>query len=83
MSPRRLSNELPPDEPSHLDAEPEEPTDPDDSDLEELPCTDEADERRWEAFIPDDDEFDPEPEHGDFWIEDSVAASPGRFLAPL
>ena len=24
---------------------------------------------RWEAFIPDDDEWDPEPDPGDFWVE--------------
>lgn len=23
----------------------------------------------WDVFIPDDDEFDPLPEPGDFWIE--------------
>jgi hypothetical protein len=33
---------------------------------EELPCTD-GDDSRWEAFVPDEDERDPEPEPGDFW----------------
>ena len=23
----------------------------------------------WDVFIPDDDELDPQPEPGDFWIE--------------
>ena len=23
----------------------------------------------WEVFIPDDDEIDPQPEPGDFWID--------------
>ncbi|MEX2309488.1 MAG: hypothetical protein WD738_17945 [Pirellulales bacterium] len=41
----------------------EEPSDLDDFDI---PCTDD-DERRWDVFIPDDDERDPLPDRGDFW----------------
>ena len=29
----------------------------------------ELDDDSWEAFLPDDDELDPIPEPGDFWIE--------------
>ena len=28
------------------------------------------DDDAWEAFVPDDDQCDPLPEPGDFWIED-------------
>lgn len=42
--------------------EPDEPSDLDDFDA---PCTD--DDSQWDAFIPDDDEFDPLPDPGDFW----------------
>lgn len=28
------------------------------------------DEDPWEAFVPDDDETDPQPEYGDFWPDD-------------
>ena len=45
-----------------------EPSEDSDLDAEELPCTDE-DESHWDAFIPDEDERDPEPEAGDFWME--------------
>jgi hypothetical protein len=31
-----------------------------------------SDDTPWEAFIPDDDELDPEPEDGDFWIDDEL-----------
>lgn len=27
------------------------------------------DDDAWEAFVPDDDQCDPLPEPGDFWIE--------------
>ena len=40
-----------------------EPVDDSDLDDEEIPCTDD-DDSRWEAFIPDDDECDPEPDAG-------------------
>jgi hypothetical protein len=48
-------------------AEPSEPDDTSDLEFEELPCTD--DDSHWEAFIPDEDERDPEPDAGDFWME--------------
>jgi hypothetical protein len=47
--------------------EPVDPADASDLDFEEMPCTD--DDSRWEAFIPDEDERDPLPDPGDFWIE--------------
>jgi hypothetical protein len=43
--------------------EPDEPGEPDEI---ELPCTDDA---QWDVFIADDD-CDPLPEPGDFWIDD-------------
>jgi hypothetical protein len=43
-----------------------EPEEASDLELEEMPCTN--DDSHWEAFIPDEDERDPEPEAGDFWI---------------
>jgi len=61
--------------------DPEDPSEPDswdepdeDTDLDyvEMPCTDgvcptgEEDDERWEAFIPDEDEWDPQPDPGDF-----------------
>jgi len=36
------------------------------SDLDEI----DPDDQRWNAFIADDDERDPQPEYGDFWPED-------------
>ena len=60
------NDEMPESQPCFGEAcEPSEDSDPD---VEELPCTDE-DESLWDAFIPDEDERDPEPEAGDFWIE--------------
>jgi hypothetical protein len=44
-----------------------DPEDGSELEYEEIPCTD--DDSRWEAFIPDQDEFDPVPDPGDFWIE--------------
>jgi len=61
--------EFPLDEPSELEQPPDEPTDLSDLDYEDMPCTDDGDDSRWEAFIPDDDEFDPQPDPGDFWFE--------------
>ena len=43
-----------------------------DLDFVEMPCTDgscptgDEDDARWEAFIPDEDEWDPQPDPGDF-----------------
>jgi hypothetical protein len=42
-----------------------EPRDPGDFNL---PAP--GDDDRWEVFIPDDDERDPLPDPGDFWISD-------------
>jgi hypothetical protein len=28
-----------------------------------------GDDSQWDVFVPDDDEIDPLPEPGDFWIE--------------
>jgi hypothetical protein len=28
------------------------------------------DDSRWDVFLPDDDEIDPLPEPGDFWLDD-------------
>ena len=35
----------------------------------------EFDDDPWEAFLPDDDQADPLPEPGDFWIESDRLAS--------
>jgi hypothetical protein len=40
------------------------PDDPDDPQGFPIP-----DDSHWDVFLPDDDEFDPLPEPGDFWIE--------------
>jgi hypothetical protein len=55
------ANEMDPDV-----AEPPASEDASDLEFEELPCTD--DDSHWEAFIPDEDERDPEPDPGDFWM---------------
>jgi len=44
--------------------EPDEPSDLDDFDG---PGADE--DSRWDAFLADDDEFDPLPDANDFWIQ--------------
>ena len=62
-----------PDEPSEFDPEDDEPTELSDLEFPEMPCTDE-DDAPWEAFIPDEGQWDPEPERGDFWIEDDLPA---------
>jgi hypothetical protein len=78
-----------PDEPSELEPidfqpDPEEPPDASDLDFTDMPCTDagsgDGDESQWEAFIPDEDEWDPEPNPGDFWIENSGACQSPYFL---
>ncbi len=61
-----------PDTPHELDSpatEPEEPSEP-----EELDLPHDNDDAHWEVFIPDDDECDPWPEPGDFWIEFDCAS---------
>ncbi len=56
---------------SPLEPDPAEPEEASDLDFADMPCTDDIDggDSPWEAFIPDEDETDPEPEPGDFWIE--------------
>lgn len=63
------NSEPPPDEPSDLDVAPDESSDQSEIEFENALFADE-DDSRWEAFILDDDERDPEPEQGDFWIGD-------------
>jgi hypothetical protein len=77
---RALVDDLPllPEEPDDLESEPDEPAEPSDLDYEEMPCTDDGDDSRWEAFIPDEDELDLEPEAGDFWIENRGDFMGGR-----
>lgn len=36
----------------------------------------EFDDRHWDAFLPDDDQFDPLPEPGDFWFEATADSQP-------
>ncbi len=36
----------------------------------------ELDDNDWDAFLPDDEELDPLPEPGDFWIEFDQLARP-------
>ena len=59
-------------EPTDRDSDRDELEEPSDLDFADMPCTDEAgqgsDESQWEAFLPDEDDWDPEPEPGDFWI---------------
>jgi hypothetical protein len=68
-----LADQLP-EEPSDLEPDAPEPLDASDLEFPELPCTDE-DDASWDAFIPDDDERDPAPERGDFWIDNSGRAA--------
>jgi hypothetical protein len=75
-----MNADLPPEEHSDLEVEPVEPTDASDLDYDDMPveslrverpCTDDigfGKDTRWEAFIPDDDELDPQPDLRDFWI---------------
>jgi len=70
-----LASDLPPGEfdPAGEPSEPTElePAPPEPSDWEplDIPCTD--DDSSWDVFIPDDDEEDPLPGPGDFWIDSS------------
>jgi hypothetical protein len=76
------------DEPSDVElepseSEPSEPDEPSDLDFTDMPCTDAGsgtDESPWEAFLPDDDQWDPEPEPGDFWIDYRLLVSPSLCL---
>jgi hypothetical protein len=61
------------------DPEDDEPLEPDElapatidpSDEESLDTPSMDDDPNWDVFIPDDDECDPLPEPGDFWIDTS------------
>jgi hypothetical protein len=64
-----------PEEPSDLDPELEQTEDESEPEYPELPCTDE-DDASWDAFLPDDEWWEPDPEPGDFWMEGSVALGP-------
>jgi len=71
-----MSRDLLPEEPSDRETEPADPDEASDLDFADMPCTDDGDgddgngdDSRWEAFIPDEDESDPQPDPGDFWIE--------------
>jgi hypothetical protein len=57
--------ETTPDEPDKESDETLDDAD-DSSELDEI----DPDDPRWEAFIADDDERDPQPDHDDFWPED-------------
>jgi hypothetical protein len=51
-------------------ADPDDASDLDDVPYDDVPCTDDGDDDpRWEAFIADEDECDPWPDPGDFWLE--------------
>ena len=72
-----MNADLLPDQPGALEPLPTEPDDESDLDYEDMPCTDGDgldgggdNDSRWDAFIPDEDEWDPQPDPGDFWIED-------------
>jgi hypothetical protein len=50
--------------------EPEQPPLPDESfDADDLDLAPFDNDDCWDVFIADDDELDPQPEPGDFWIE--------------
>ena len=49
---------------STADSEPSEPDDWDNAEIDRS-----GNEQDWEAFLADDDERDPLPEEGDFWID--------------
>jgi hypothetical protein len=67
LDPGAVSEKGPDSDGTDLDA-----TDLDSTDLDfvEMPCTDgiipENDDRSWEVFVPNEDEWDPQPEPGDF-----------------
>lgn len=68
-----------PDEPSDLDLGPNDPREPSDLEFTDIPCTDaggDVDESQWEAFLPEDDEWDPLPAPGDFWVDDRLLVYP-------
>ena len=57
----RACDDAPQTEPSDDDP------DPDELDIDDRPTGEDA---YWDAFIPDEDECDPLPEPGDFWLDD-------------
>ena len=73
--PPAVSGDTEPNDPEPTDhdpttAEPDDASDLDDVPYDDVPCTDDGDDDpRWEAFIPDEDECDPWPDPGDFWID--------------
>lgn len=75
-----MNADLLPDEPSDLETVPDVPDEASDLDFADMPCTDdgqgggEDDDRRWEAFIPEEEEWDPQPDPGDFWMENGGPA---------
>jgi hypothetical protein len=77
-----MNADLMPDEPGDLEPQ-AEPDDCSDLDYDDVPCTDgggldrsdDDDESRWDAFIPDEDEWDPQPHPRDFWVEDCAVAN--------
>jgi hypothetical protein len=75
MRSQRHSGQLdPPTDLSQPTESPEEDSDQDDLDDFDHPCTD-VNDLRWDVFIPDDDERDPLPEAGDFWVDDSQSTN--------
>jgi hypothetical protein len=66
-------------QPPEPDPEPEQPDDFCDLDDQDMPCTDHGDDSCWDAFIADDDERDPEPDPGDFWIEGEASCLLGTW----
>lgn len=68
----------PPWQPDDAEDEPDDPDpellDPGNLMIDEPPSGDDA---YWDAFIPDDDECDPLPEPGDFWMEESQETKGG------
>lgn len=77
LLPEDPPNDDEPEEPSVVEPRPEEPSDWDPTDLPDpvpgkpgsrVPADDDS---NWDVFIPEDDERDPLPEPGDFWIEKS------------
>jgi hypothetical protein len=42
---------------------------PNDATDDTLKCPASDDDIKWDVFLPDDDELDPLPDPGDFWID--------------
>jgi hypothetical protein len=73
-----MNADLMSDEPSDLETEPIETEDASDLDYKDFPCADNGvgddDDSRWEVFIADDDEREPEQDPSDSWIENESRA---------